>query len=282
MNSIFTLPLFIPFCFFIFGAILGSFLNVVIYRLPLKKSVVAPRSTCACGKLIPFYLNIPILSWIILMGKAACCKASISIQYILVEIITSVLFFLLWFLFDAKVAICGMLFFSILIVATFIDIRHMIIPNILSIGGVFLGVFISCLIPEIHGFCANTLQDHCYSFLSSILGIIVGTSLVYWISTIGELILKKPAMGEGDMKFLAAIGAFTGWQGAFFSLFGGALIGSCLILPYLMYMKIKSPNEPRIELVPFGPFLALGGILHFLFLEEYVRSYFDKIAWIFT
>ena len=266
---------------FIFGTLLGSFLNVVIYRLPLDKSIIFPSSRCACGEKIPFYFNIPVLSWFMLSGQAHCCEKTISRRYPLVESLTGILFLLLWLEHDWQIALVGMVFFALLIVATFIDLDHMIIPDVLSIGGLILGIFASFLIPDIHGFSSDTIRDHWHSLGSALLGAIVGTSLVYWIATFGELILKKPAMGEGDMKFLAAIGAFTGWQGAVFSLFGGAFIGTFLIVPYMIFQRIKNPNQPRIEALPFGPFLALGAILQFLYLDQKVQAYFTQISLLF-
>jgi leader peptidase (prepilin peptidase)/N-methyltransferase len=106
--------------------------------------------------------------------------------------------------------------------------------------------------------------------------------MIYWIATIGEIILKKPAMGEGDVKFLAAIGAFTGWQGALFALFGGAFIGTIIILPYLLMQQLTKPKEPKLQELPFGPFLALGAVVYFLWLNNFVDAYFAQIADIFA
>ena len=276
-----SMPWIFLFFVFIFGTIWGSFLNVVIYRLPLDKSVIFPSSRCACGEKIPFYFNIPVLSWFILSGQAHCCEKTISLRYPLVETLTGILFLLLWLEHDWQIALVGMGFFALLITAAFIDLDHMIIPDILSIGGLAIGIFVSLLIPELHGLSSNTIRDHWYSLGSALFGVIVGTSLVYWIATFGELILKKPAMGEGDMKFLAAIGAFTGWQGAVFSLFGGAFIGTLLIVPYMIFQRIKDPEKPRLEALPFGPFLALGAILQFLYLEQIVQAYFAQLTLLF-
>lgn len=282
MESINTIeavfPWFIPVGVFIFGAIWGSFLNVVIYRLPEGRSVISPPSSCACGEKIPFYLNIPLISWLILRGKAACCGQRLSVRYWVVEALTGLLFLLLWLAHSPIVALVGMVFFALLIAATFIDLEHMIIPDALSIGGMFAGVLLALCVPELHGFSSGSLHAHASAWIEALLGVFVGTSMVYWIATLGELILKKPAMGEGDMKFLAAIGAFTGWQGALFSLFGGAFIGTLIILPWMFWQQIQKPEEPRLQELPFGPFLAIGAVIHFLYANAWVDAYFNRIA----
>lgn len=285
MESIRTIeaifPWFIPVCVFIFGAIWGSFLNVVIHRLPEGRSVISPPSSCACGEKIPFYLNIPLISWLFLRGKAACCDLPLSVRYWIVEALTGLLFLLLWLVHTPVVALVGMVFFALLIAATFIDLEHMIIPDALSIGGLFLGLLLSLLVPELHGFNSGSLDAYAASWIEALLGVFVGTSMVYWIATLGELILKKPAMGEGDLKFLAAIGAFTGWQGALFSLFGGAFIGTLIILPWMLWRQIQKPQSPRLEELPFGPFLAIGAVIHYLYADEIVSAYFNRIADLF-
>lgn len=277
-----TMPYFIPICVFIFGAMWGSFLNVCIYRIPEGQSVVRPPSTCQCGQRIPFYFNLPIIAWFLLKGKAACCDEKLSVRYPLVEALTGVLFLCSWISYQPIVAFVGMLFLAILIAATFIDLDHMIIPDVFSIGGMILGVMVSIFIPELHGFSQGGIEAHWYSWIEAMLGVFIGTSIIYWIATIGEIILKKPAMGEGDVKFLAAIGAFTGWQGALFSLFGGAFIGTIIILPYLLMQQLKKPKEPKLQELPFGPFLALGAIVYFLWLNNFVDAYFAQIVSIFT
>ena len=277
-----TMPFFIPLCVFIFGVIWGSFLNVCIYRIPQGHSIVWPPSSCQCGKRIPFYFNIPVIAWFMLKGKAACCEEKLSFRYPLVEALTGTLFVFSWLNHQSIVAMVGMLFIAILIAATFIDLDHMIIPDIFSIGGMLLGVMVSIFIPQLHGFSQGGMEAHWYSWIESMLGIFVGTSMIYWIATIGEIILKKPAMGEGDVKFLAAIGAFTGWHGALFSLFGGAFIGTIIILPYLLIQQLKQPKEPKLQELPFGPFLAIGAIVYFLWLNNFVDAYFSQIVDIFT
>jgi leader peptidase (prepilin peptidase)/N-methyltransferase len=277
-----TMPYFIPICVFIFGAMWGSFLNVCIYRIPEGHSIVRPPSTCRCGQQIPFYFNLPIIAWFLLKGKAACCDEKLSFRYPLVEALTGILFLCSWLSYSPVVAFVGMIFIAILIAATFIDLDHMIIPDIFSIGGMILGVIVSIFVPELHGFSQGGIEAHWYSWIEAMLGVFIGTSMIYWIATIGEIILKKPAMGEGDVKFLAAIGAFTGWQGALFALFGGAFIGTIIILPYLLMQQLTKPKEPKLQELPFGPFLALGAVVYFLWLNNFVDAYFAQIVDIFA
>ena len=277
-----TMPYFIPIFIFIFGSIWGSFLNVCIYRIPQERSILWPPSTCKCGERIPFYFNLPIIAWFILKGKTSCCAEKLSFRYPFVEAITGALFLCSWLAHEPKVALIGMVFIAILIAATFIDLDYMIIPDIFSIGGMLIGVTLSIIIPELHGFSQGGLESHWYSWIQAMLGVFIGTSIIYWIATIGEIILNKPVMGEGDVKFLAAIGAFAGWQGALFSLFGGAFIGTIIILPYLLIQRLKNHKEPKLQEIPFGPFLALGAIVYFLWLSYFVDAYFAQIVDIFT
>ena len=135
----------------IFGAVTGSFLNVCIYRIPVGRSIIFPGSSCACGRSIPFYHNIPIFSWLILQGKTSCCEETFSIRYPAIELLTAILFFWVWTIHSPIVAIIGMLFSAFLICSTFIDLDHMIIPDRFSIGGMIIGVILSFIFPSLHG-----------------------------------------------------------------------------------------------------------------------------------
>src|SRR6266540_5443193 len=146
-----ALPWFFPTVAFIFGACIGSFLNVVIYRLPAGKSIVRPGSQCACGTPIAWHDNIPIVSWFVLRGHARCCGRAYSFRYPMVELLTGLLFLACWLFFPPAKAACGMIFLSALIASTFIDLDHLIIPDVFSIGGTVVGVLLSMLIPTLHG-----------------------------------------------------------------------------------------------------------------------------------
>jgi leader peptidase (prepilin peptidase)/N-methyltransferase len=285
----------------VFGAITGSFLNVCIYRIPEERSVVFPGSRCACGKPIPFYHNIPILSWLVLRGRASCCGAHFSIRYPAIELLTTVLFLWSWLIYPPVVAGVGMLFVAFLICATFIDLDHMIIPDRFSIGGMVLGVVMSLAFPALHAVEGLPLVAHIQSGLKATIGALVGAGLVYWVAVLGEIVFRKPAMGEGDVKFVGFIGAFCGWQGAVFAMFGGALIGSAVLLPYLLLARLfgGADGEPEVGAgteeaedgaedsehfgvqVPFGPMLALAGLIYFLGFDRFVDAYFVEVAGVF-
>ena len=270
---------------FIFGAITGSFLNVCIYRIPAERSVVFPGSTCACGKAIAWYNNIPILTWLFLRGRASCCGEKFSVRYPTIETLTGVLFYLSWMIHPPQVAIIGFLFIAFLICSTFIDLDHMIIPDRFSIGGMVIGVLLSILFPSLQGVEGQLIIANIESGVHSIIGALIGAGLVYWIAVLGEIVFCKPAMGEGDVKFVGFIGAFCGWQGAVFAMFGGAFIGTLILLPLLLLGRIfgwkhgggsSDSDEPVAfgSQVPFGPMLAVGGLVYFLGFDRYVDAYF--------
>jgi leader peptidase (prepilin peptidase)/N-methyltransferase len=311
----------LPWCFpamaAVFGALIGSFLNVCIYRIPVGKSIVRPGSHCACGKPIAWYDNIPILSWFILRGRARCCGRSYSFRYPLVELLTAVLFLLCWLRFapvSPGKAICGLLFISILICATFIDLDHMIIPDVFTIWAGVIGVILSFAIPMLHGRSHEFAVIASFrSGIDSLLGLFVGSGLVLWIALLAEEILKKEAMGFGDVKFVGMIGAFCGWQGAVCAVFGGALVGTVWFVLALIWQKIfpskKTSQEPATAAaeekkpaapadktddpapeaaqesvplgfgmhVPFGPMLAIGALLYFLVADRWIAAYFAEL-----
>ena len=284
-----NVPWLFPVFAFVFGAVVGSFLNVCIYRIPMDRSVVVPGSTCACGQPVRFFHNIPILSWIFLRGRAACCGEGFSVRYPLVELITALLFTACWLQLDPVPALLGMFFVSMLLCATFIDLDHMIIPDRFSIGGMVAGVLLAFAFPSLHSVEADVaLLARIESGLVAIIGAFVGSGLVYWISVLGEVVFRKPAMGEGDVKFIGCIGAFCGWQGAVFAMFGGALIGTLVLLPWILAVRLrgafrKSSSDEGEALeaagqVPFGPMLAGAGILYYLALSEHVDAYFAQVS----
>jgi leader peptidase (prepilin peptidase)/N-methyltransferase len=288
-------PWFFPVAAGLFGAIVGSFLNVVICRVPLEKSIVNPGSHCACGTPIKWHDNIPVLSWFVLRGKARCCGRPYSFRYAFVELLTAALFTASWLMFPPAKALCGMFFAGCLLCALFIDLDHMIIPDTFTIGLGVIGVVLSVFVPSLHGqgdgvFIVGALQ----SGLISIKGLLIGSGLVLWIALIAETLLRKEAMGFGDVKFVGAIGAFTGWQGAMFSVFGGAVIGTLWIGLALLWRKLFGDRvqvAPRAETpeggpaeiglgvqIPFGPMLAVAGLLYFFGLDDWLNGYFAELA----
>ncbi len=291
-------PWFFPVAAALFGAIVGSFLNVVIYRMPLDKSIVTPGSHCACGAPIKWYDNIPVLSWFLLCGKARCCGRSYSFRYAFIELLTAALFLACWLMFPPAKALCGMLFVSCVLCALFIDLDHMIIPDEFTIGLGVIGVVLSVLVPSLHNqsdglFFIGALQ----SGIISMKGLLIGSGLVLWIALIAEALLKKEAMGFGDVKFVGAIGAFTGWQGAVFAVFGGAVVGTIWIGLAMVWKKLfgdKVQVAPRAETpegqpaelgmgvqVPFGPMLAIAALMHFFYFSAWMDNYFAELAAMF-
>jgi len=338
--------------FFAFGSIVGSFLNVCIYRMPLDLSVVSPPSHCPhCKYSIPFYLNVPLLTWLSLRGKCKNCGAPISARYFAVELLTAVAFLACWLAFGHAapwVALADCLFLAGLITATFIDFEHFIIPDEITIGGAVVGFAISLCLPQLHG--AKTAGQ---GLGQSLLGIVVGGGVVYAVLRLGKLlfgrqkimlpgatkivftetalclpdkeigydeifyrasdtvvlrartaelvdrgyqdvtlrlalkagrleiaadnfpvesldaaailhleatctefVLPREAMGLGDVKFMAAIGAFIGWQGALFSLMASSLIGSAAGILLILMRKREWSSR-----MPYGPYIALAAVI---------------------
>ena len=291
-------PWFFPLCAFAVGACVGSFLNVVIYRVPKEESIVTPGSHCACGQPIKWHDNIPILSWLLLRGRARCCGRKFSFRYPFVELLTALLFVACALRFPPAVAVCGAVFVSCLVAATFIDLDHFIIPDVFTIGLGLVGVVVSFAVPALHGehgglFAVDSLR----SGVASIQGLLVGSGLVLWIAVTAEAVLKKEAMGFGDVKFVGAIGAFCGWQGAAFSVFGGALVGTVWFAVAWLWQKLSgktSPVAPPSETpegeatplafgahVPFGPMLAIAGAFYFLFFQSWVAAWFAEVTMLF-
>ena len=277
--------------FFGTGACLGSFFNVCIYRIPEGKSIVTPGSTCCCGQPIRWFDNLPILSWFLLRGKARCCGAKFSIRYPVVELLTGLLFLAAWQLYGLQnpaLAIGTMLLVCCLAPSVFIDLDHMLIPDIFSVGGAVMGVLFSILYPQLHGIAGTGLGANIFGGIESLLGLAIGSAIIYWTGVLGEAALRKEAMGEGDVKLLGCIGAFTGWQGALFSLFGGAFCGLIFLIPFILIQKLRppkpgestDPEHPTVGLgihIPFGPMLAFGALLYLLLFKEATDAYFLSI-----
>jgi leader peptidase (prepilin peptidase) / N-methyltransferase len=331
--------------FFALGCIVGSFLNVCIYRMPMGLSIVMPPSHCPhCKYSIPFYLNIPLVTWLALRGRCKNCGAPISPRYFIVELLTGIAFLSCWLAFGAKspaIALVYSIFLAGLIVATFIDFEHFIIPDEITLGGAVVGFGLSFLLPSLHD--ANTLGA---GILRSAVGIVAGAGIVYVVLRLGkflfgrqklklpaetaiifsethlhfsgkeiayeelfyrksdaivlqartvelidrgyenvtvrlspaalkigdeeiapddvpylecvsaEIILPREAMGLGDVKFMGAIGAFVGWQGAVFSLAVSSFIGAAAgVILILMRKRAWSSR------MPYGPYIALAAVI---------------------
>jgi len=260
---------------FIFGAIVGSFLNVCIHRMPNGESVVWPSSHCPkCKKRIPAYDNIPFISYILLGGRCRFCKERISLRYPLVEFLTAVLFLLFYMRFGLSFDfLLYIVLVCLLITASFIDIAHRIIPDEVSLGGIVLGILLS-VVRSVH---INPFFWQGRFLLDSFLGVIVGGAIIYFSGFIFDLLyfklLKKPpiqgeteSMGGGDVKLLAMIGAFLGWKLALITFFIAPFFGLSVGVINLILKKDHT--------IPYGPFLSLAAILALFFGESILRYLF--------
>lgn len=284
-----ALPWFFPVLAFGIGACIGSFINVCVYRIPAGQSIIRPRSRCrVCGQPIPPYLNLPILGWIFLRGKARCCGAPIGIRYPFIEFLTAVLFLVSWLGLPPVLALIGWLWIFIALCVAFIDLDHMIIPDRFSIGGLLAGLALSVIFPALHGIeTPFALLGSIRGFFNALTGALIGSSIILWIMILGELVLKKEALGFGDVKLMGAIGAFCGWQGSVFSLFAGAILGTVsLVFLQIVFAVIPLkrpggvPEKFLGKKIPFGPFLAGASLLYYLFLGPAVDEYFASLAWV--
>lgn len=240
------------------GLVIGSFLNVLILRLPAGESIVAPRSRCPrCRTPLRWYHNVPLASWLALRGRCAFCKEPISWQYPAVEGMTAVI----W---GANVALLGLtpealrasLFLTLLLAIAVADLRFYIIPDELSLGGAALGIVLAILPGE-------------PDLLGALAGALVGGGILWIVAVVGTWALGKEAMGGGDIKMLAMIGAFLGWKGALLTIFLGALAGT------LVFVPIAWKTD---RLVPFGLFLALGAALALYLGDEFLSWYLGVFA----
>jgi len=254
---------------FLVGACVGSFINVIVYRLPLERSIVHPGSHCAaCGKPLKWFHNIPIISWLVLKGRAACCDTRIDKRYPLVELITAIFTVVIWNLFPADQAIVYLIFTYALIVGTFIDLDHFIIPDSVSLGGCVFGVIASLLVPEIHDTASRP-----EALKLSLAGLGLGGGGLWLISFLGKLALRKDAMGLGDVKLIAAIGALCGWQGVLFTIASASVMGSVIGLA-VIFGRDRKAGVP----IPFGPFLAGGCVLFILKGHEWFDHYLNSLG----
>jgi leader peptidase (prepilin peptidase)/N-methyltransferase len=255
---------------FLFGACLGSFLNVCIYRIPLEQSVVKPRSHCpGCGTMIAWYDNIPLLSYTLLRAKCRHCGMRISPRYFLVELLTGLLFLLVWdrYGISAFTPVYWLVLFG-LILATFVDFEHMIIPDRCSLGGMALGLIASAIAPSIQG--ADNVLD---SVVRSAVGLVAGSGSLWLVGFIGKLVFKKDAMGLGDVKLLGALGAFLGWQAVLFIVMVSSFIGS--ISGVVMILTGKKEWQSRI---PYGPYIALAAVIWILGGNTLWQMYLGWVA----
>ena len=244
---------------FIFGLLIGSFLNVCIYRLPRDESLVFPASHCpACGAAIPPWLNIPVVSYLLLRGRCRSCAVSISAVYPLVELLTALLGLALYLRFGLTLSffILAVLCAALVTVA-FIDLEHRIIPDEISLSGIVIGFACSFFIPRL-------------GWLNSLLGILTGGGSLFLVAWGYERFTGKEGMGGGDIKLLAMLGAFFGWKAIPFIIFVSSLTGSVIGVTVMLIKK----RDGKLA-IPFGPFLVLGALIHIFFGPQLVTWYFN-------
>jgi leader peptidase (prepilin peptidase) / N-methyltransferase len=237
----------------LFGAAVGSFLNVCICRWPADESVVSPPSRCpGCGQRIGWRDNVPVLGWLLLRGRCRTCREPVSVLYPAVELGAAGIWVLASVVFGFNWQALGMaLFFTILLGIAATDARTYIIPNEFTYGGLAIGLLLA-------------LAPGGLTVLESLLGAAVGFGLLYLVAVGGEWWLGKPAMGGGDIKMMAMVGAFLGPWGALLTIFSGALVGTIVFLPISLRTE---------KLVPFGIFLSLGAFVTALWGDEFVAWY---------
>ncbi|MCB0390367.1 MAG: prepilin peptidase [Bdellovibrionales bacterium] len=251
----------VPFVYtiiFCFGAIWGSFANVVIYRLPLEKSVVSPASCCPkCKIKIKWYQNIPIFSWFLLRGKCAECKTKISWRYPLVEFLMAIGFVTLywWHGFNAYF-FEHIIFYFGLVTISFIDLDHMIIPDSFSLGGIVIGL-------------VGALLNDGRSFMGALAGVLMGGGFLWAVAYFYYLWRKTEGMGGGDIKLIAWIGAVLGWKAIPFVILSSSIIGSV----FGLVISLRS-KDGMSTVIPFGPYLALGAVLYIFGGENFIQWYF--------
>ena len=247
----------------LFGLCIGSFLNVCIYRIPQSKSILYPGSMCvSCGAPVRFYDNIPVLSYIILGGKCRNCKAPFSFRYPMVELLTGLMALAVVMKYGISFeSLIYFVFICSLLVITFIDIDHQIIPDVISLPGIpiyFLAAF------------ALPTTSYADTLINSVLGILIGGGTLFMVGWLYMLATKKEGMGGGDIKLLAMIGALIGWKGILFTIIISSFVGT--IVGVIVMMRTQKDMKLAI---PFGPFLSIGAISYIFFGKEVIYWYLN-------
>ncbi len=230
---------------FILGTLFGSFANVCIYRLPQRLSIIFPGSHCpSCQEALRPWHNIPLLSYLLLGGQCARCKAAISLRYPLIELSNGLLYIFLYYQYHLSVqTLVFALLTTALLIVSCIDLAHTIIPDAITLPGIIVGLGTSLWLTPV-------------GIRNAVLGVILGGGLFLLMAVLSVVILKREGMGGGDIKLIAMLGAFLGWQAVLVTIFLAAVLGASVGLA-LIFLRRKGRREP----LPFGPFLALGALL---------------------
>ena len=267
----------------VFGAIIGSFLNVVIHRVPLEESIVFPNSRCpSCGGVIAFYDNIPVLSYVALRAKCRHCKEHISFRYPAVEILTAALFVVVAWHDGLSAALpFDLVFASALLALVFIDAEHMILPNVITYPGIVFALMARIAIPYLTGTphfddlpslsqgAFSDLPIGVASLAGGLIGALIGGGSLWLMGWTWEKLRGIEAMGLGDVKMMFMVGAYLGWRLTILTIFVGVLIGS--VIGILLMARQRERNMQM--LLPFGVFLGLGAIAALLFGAPLVEWY---------
>ena len=245
----------------ILGSLLGSFLNVCVYRLPRGQSVIHPRSRCpSCQAPIAWYDNVPVVSWLLLLGRCRRCRTRISVRYPAVELaIAAVWAGSIAWLGPSVEALGAALFVTLLVGILLTDAEHMIIPDEFSLGGLGAG-FALALVPG------------GLSPLQAAIGAALGFGLLWAAGAVGKWWAGRDAMGGGDLKMMAMVGSFLGWRGVLLTIFLGSLVGSLVFLPAML-------RRERHREVPFGVFLAMGGVIALVAGDRLTGWYLHVAGW---
>jgi leader peptidase (prepilin peptidase)/N-methyltransferase len=247
------------------GAATGSFLNVAIYRMPRGESVVAPRSHCTtCERIIPWYDNLPVLSWLLLRGRCRGCGQPFSARYPIVEALTALILLGLSLQFGWGLGLAFAFYFACsLLVVTYIDLDHQIIPDRITLPGIAIGLLLALIAPA---------EVRWHSVQSWAIGTLVGGGILWVVAWVYALATGREGMGGGDVKLLAMIGAFLGWQGVLLSLLLASFIGSIIGVVWMMARGADTKLA-----IPFGPFLSLGALVTLFWGDDIIRWYLSTV-----
>ena len=267
----------------VFGAIIGSFLNVVIHRLPLEESIVYPNSRCpSCGAVIAFYDNFPVISYLMLRGRCRSCKGSISARYPAVELLTALLFVIVTWRFGVTAALpFDLIFVSALVALIFIDAEHMILPNAITYPGIVFVLIARLIVPYLAGTphfddlpgllegALTGLPIWAASLGGALIGALIGGGSLWLMGWTWEKLRGIEAMGLGDVKMMFMVGAYLGWRLTILTIFLGVLTGSLVGILLMVWQRRKDMQF----LLPFGVFLGIGAIAALLVGTRIVEWY---------